>query len=99
MINVTPAPPDTSLTTAFHPFAPSEGEMPILAVREGMPLEEVLIHASGYLRSASAGAAEMVENCPVHLRPLARNIEHLAEIARALVEASITGLPTHSRPQ
>ncbi len=79
--------------TAYHAFGPCAGDTPIFAVREGMPLEEVLIHASLYLRSASAGATEMVENCPSEWRALARNVEHVSEIARALVEAAIAGLP------
>jgi len=79
--------------TAHHAFGPCVGDMPIFAVREGMPLEEVLVQASLYLRSASAGATELVENCPEEWRALARNVEHVSEIARALVEAAIAGLP------
>jgi len=79
--------------TAHHAFGPCVGDMPIFAVREGMPLEEVLVQASSYLRSASAGAAELVENCPEEWRALARNVEHVSEIARALVEAAVAGLP------
>ena len=79
--------------TAHHTFGPCVGDMPIFAVREGMPLEEVLVQASLYLRSASAGATELVENCPEEWRALARNVEHVSEIARALVEAAIAGLP------
>lgn len=79
--------------TAHHAFGPCVGDMPIFAVREGMPLEEVLIQASLYLRSASAGATELVENCPPEWRALARNVEHVSEIARALVEAAVAGLP------
>jgi len=83
--------------TAHHAFGPCEGDLPILAVREGMPLEEVLVQASQYLRSASAGAAEMVDECPPPIRALARNVEHLCEIARALVEASVAGLAAEGR--
>ncbi len=82
--------------TAYHTFGPCAGDMPIFAVREGMPLEEVLVQASLYLRSASAGATELVENCPEEWRALARNVEHVSEIARALVEAAIAGLPRAS---
>ncbi|MGC1332037.1 hypothetical protein [Pseudomonas sp.] len=87
-----PAPPSPHVS-AFHAFGPCVGDMPIFAVREGMPLEEVLVQASLYLRSASAGATELVENCPEEWRALARNVEHVNEIARALVEAAIAGLP------
>ncbi|EIK94214.1 hypothetical protein PMM47T1_22517 [Pseudomonas sp. M47T1] len=79
--------------TAHHPFGPCEGDMPILAVRNGMPLEEALTQACAYLKSTSAGAAELVGNCPPQWRAMARNVEHLSEIARALVEASLAGLP------
>jgi len=79
--------------SAHHAFGPCVGDMPIFAVREGMPLEEVLVQAGSYMRSASAGAAELVENCPGEWRALARNVEHVSEIARALVEAAVAGLP------
>lgn len=84
----------TDTLTTHHPFGPCEGDLPILAVRGGMPLREALTQACEYLKSVSAGAAELVENSPPHLRALARNVEHVSEIARALVEASVAGLAT-----
>lgn len=87
-----PLPPNPNVT-AYHAFGPCAGDMPIFAVREGMPLEEVLTQASLYQRSVSAGATELVENCPEEWRALARNIEHVSEMARALVEAAVAGLP------
>jgi len=88
MTEPTPHPP----LTAFHSFAPCQGDTPLLAVRAGMPVEEALIQACEYLKSVSAGAAEIVENAPQNLRALTRSVEHASEIARALVEASIGGV-------
>jgi len=82
----------TDSLTTLHAFGPCAGDLPILAVRDGMPVTEALTQACEYLKGVSAGAAELVENGPPHLRALARHVEHASEIARALVEASVAGL-------
>ncbi|WP_416423959.1 hypothetical protein RAM80_29705 [Pseudomonas sp. App30] len=82
----------TDSLTTHHAFGPCAGDLPILAVRDRMPVNEALTQACEYLKGVSAGAAELVENGPPHLRALARHVEHASEIARALVEASVAGL-------
>ena len=91
MVKLTPDPP-LKLITSLYPFGPCAGDLPLLAVREGMPMEEALIQACEYLKSASAVATEVVESSPPPLRDLARSVEHSVALARALVEASVAGL-------
>lgn len=92
MIKPVPDPPEGAALTHPYSFGPCQGDMPVFAVRDGFPVDEALISACEYLKSASAIASEVVENSPPHLRALARSAEHSIELARALVEASLAGM-------
>lgn len=91
MIKPTPNPPQNPVTRALT-FGHCLGSNMMFSVREGIQLEDALIHASDHLGCAAATAFELADECPPELRSLARSVVHQLEVAKALVEASIAGL-------
>jgi ABC-type transport system involved in cytochrome c biogenesis ATPase subunit len=73
-------------------FGHSPGDKLRLSVREDIPLENALGHASQHLSTAALTAFEVAGRCPPELQSLTHSIVHQLEIAKALVEASIAGI-------
>ncbi|WP_166365339.1 DUF6124 family protein [Pseudomonas akapageensis] len=98
MFKPTPNPPqlpqDTKPVTRSHAFGQFLGSQALFTVREGIDIEDALIHASDRMHCAAAIACEVIERAHPEFQALARSVVHQIEVATALVEASIAGLET-----
>ncbi|MCY1395847.1 hypothetical protein D9M71_108020 [compost metagenome] len=96
MIEPTPNPPRalhaTKPVTRSHVFGQYLGSEALFTVREGIEVEDALIHACDRMQCSVAIACEMVERSHPEYQALARSVEHQLEVAMALVEASIAGI-------
>lgn len=96
MIKPTPNPPQltpaSTPVTRSVPFGDCLGSQALFTVREGIDLEDALIHASERMNCASATACALIDHSHPDLQALARAVMHQIEVGRALVEASIAGL-------
>ena len=91
MIRSTPHPPQCPVTHATS-FGVSLGSPDVFRVQPEVRVEDALVLASEYLTCAIATAYEAADNSSVEFRPLARAVVHQIEAAKALVEASVSGL-------
>lgn len=95
MTQSTPHPPHT-LATKQMPFGFNLGIDRLFQVKQGVAIDEALTLASEYLTCAAATAYEAADNAQLEFRPLGRAAVHQIEIAKALVDAALTGLSTNS---
>lgn len=81
------------LLTLEVPFGIAPPSCKPFTVRSGLPIEQALVQASLKLANAAAIAYEVADNASVEYRPLAHSVLHEIDAAKALVEASLGGLP------
>lgn len=92
MKKLVPDPPDfnlddpTEISAGDHPEHP-----PLFSVRAGIRAENALVQASLYLNCAATAGAQAAGLSGEPARDVARVTVHLVEMAKALVDAVLTG--------
>ncbi len=84
-----PAPDDTFFTAHTEVGNPTYDELHLFTVREGLNIDNALMHASELLACTSTTAYENADNFTGPQRSQAMTLYHLVNMAKALVDASL----------
>ena len=94
-----PDPPDLPFVeTVERAVASCPEHPPLFVVRAGVSAEDALVHASLYLRCASASVAQVLEYADGLGREHARSVQHSLELAQALIDSLIDGIELQRLP-
>ncbi|PWB33109.1 hypothetical protein DCO48_10620 [Pseudomonas sp. SDI] len=95
MIKIVPDPPlgNTLPTTAHATFGSCSGShAPLFAVREGVDMEDALVHISVLVKAAYETNVQACEKAGDELRGLLWAGQHSLEMAKALTDAVLDGV-------
>lgn len=88
-----PDPPDLHLVeTVQTPVASCPEHSPLFNVCAGISAEDALVHASLYLKCASASISQTLQYTSEEGRAFAWSTQHSQEMARALIDALLDGI-------